>query len=516
MRTTHHQKVSRHGITNAAITTLAIATLAIQCHAADVSSEPVKIGSKTFTESVILGEIAAAMIESTGTRAIHRAEFGGTQILFQALKTDEIDLYPEYTGTITHEIFAGQNLKSLDDIDAALAKQNIKMTRPLGFNNTYALGMTRQRSSELGINTISDLKNHPDLRFGFSNEFLDRDDGWPALKKSYNLPQLNVAGLEHALAYRALQSGALDVMDLYTTDAEIAYYDLHALTDDRDHFPEYYAVYLYRTDLETRDSQAVTAISRLATTIDNPTMTALNARAKLDRVPEAIVANDFLNQTLDIEANRAVESRTAQIWRNTKEHLFLVSTSTFAAILVAIPIGVIASKRRKLGQALLAIVGILQTIPSLALLVLLMPILAAIGLRSVGDTPAIIALFVYSLLPIVRNTHAGLVGIPAPLRESADALGLSPMATLFQIELPLAARSILAGVKIAAVVNVGFATLGALIAAGGYGQPILTGIRLNDHTLILQGAIPAAMLAILTQTTFDILERFIVPAAPHK
>jgi len=169
----------------------------------------------------------------------------------------------------------------------------------------------------------------------------------------------------------------------------------------------------------------------------------------------------------------------------------------------------------------LGVVGIIQTIPSLALLVMLMqplsdlrgafPWLAHLGISGIGAAPAIVALFLYSLLPIVRNTYTGLHSVPDQLRESAEAIGLKPWARLRLVELPMASRTILAGIKTAAVINIGFATLGALIGAGGYGQPILTGIRLNDYGLIWLGAGPAAGLAIVTQVWFEVLERLIVP-----
>jgi osmoprotectant transport system permease protein len=154
---------------------------------------------------------------------------------------------------------------------------------------------------------------------------------------------------------------------------------------------------------------------------------------------------------------------------------------------------------------ILAIVGIVQTIPSLALLVFLIPFLG------IGGLPAMVALFLYSLLPIVRNTYAGLHDIPIQIRESAEALGLRAAARLRLVELPMAARAILAGIKTSAVINVGTATLGALIGAGGYGQPILTGIRLDDLGLILEGAVPAAVLALLVQGLFELAERWLVP-----
>jgi osmoprotectant transport system permease protein len=154
---------------------------------------------------------------------------------------------------------------------------------------------------------------------------------------------------------------------------------------------------------------------------------------------------------------------------------------------------------------ILGVVGIIQTLPSMAVLVLLLPLLG------IGWKPAMVALFLYSLLPIVRGTLTGLREIPGHLQESALVLGLPPQARLWRIELPLASRSILSGIKTAAVINVGTATIGALVGAGGYGDPILTGIRLSDFSLVLQGAVPAAVLALLVQGGFDLLEPLIVP-----
>ena len=463
------------------------------------------VGSKAFTESVILGEIAAGLLRDAGIAASHRRALGGTRILWQALRTGEIDLYPEYTGTIAREIFAGRDLGDAAAMRAALARDGIAMTLPLGFNNTYAIGMRAGTAERLGIRTLGDLARHPDLRFGFSNEFMDRGDGWPALRRAYALPQRSVRGLDHDLAYRALANGDIDVTDLYATDAEIAYYGLKTLADDRHHFPAYDAVVLYRTDLARRHPAAVPALRRLEGRIDARRMAAMNAAAKIRREPEARVAARFLATALDISATRVEETRGERLWRATKEHLALVAVSLAGAIALALPLGVVAARRPRVGQAILAATGVVQTVPSLALLVFMIP------LFGIGGPPAVAALFLYSLLPVVRNTHAGLAHIPPALSESAVALGLPPAARLRLVNLPLAAPSILAGIKTSAVINVGTATLGALIGAGGYGQAILTGIRLDDLALILEGAVPAALLALLVQGAFEMAERRLMP-----
>jgi len=457
----------------------------------------VQIGSKAFTESVIVAEMAAQVARSAGVSAVHRRELGGSRILWDALLRGQIDAYPEYTGTIAQELLPGQG-----DLRDRVAAKGVVMSQSLGFSDSYAIGMARRTAERLGIRTLDDLARHPELRLGFSNEFMDRKDGWPALRAAYRLPQRNVRGLEHDVAVRALAGGAIDATDLYTTDAEIAAYDLVVLEDVRRFFPDYEAVLLWRKDLP---ASAVEAFRRLEGRISARQMIELNARVKLRREPEAQVAAEFLASALDVRSTPRIESRPRRIAARTVEHLQLAGLSLALAVVVAIPLGIAAARRPRSGQVLLGFVGLVQTIPSLALLVFMIPLLG------IGARPAIAALFLYSLLPIVRNTAAGLSGIPPEIRDSAEALGLPRLARLRLIELPMASPSILAGIQTAAVIDVGTATLGALIGAGGYGQPILTGIRLADLGLILEGAVPAALLALLAQALFELLGRFFVP-----
>lgn len=465
------------------------------------ASEPVKIGTKTFTESVILGDILQQSIESEGFQTELFKQLGGTRILWNALVDNEIQVYPDYTGTIIEEILAERKIENRDQLPGILAEYGIQMTKPLGFNNTYAIGMKREHAEALNIETISDLKNHPELTFGFSNEFMDREDGWIGLQQAYELNPQQVNGLDHDLAYRGLDAGNIDVIDLYSTDPEIQYYDLKVLEDDRNFFPEYEAVFLYRAELQ---NDIVNAITRFEGEISRDEMIGMNAAVKLDRKDDSIVASEFLQETMQIETDITVDRFWERLWLHTVDHLYLVGVSLGLAILIAIPVGVLAIKVQILETAVLSAVGILQTIPSLALLVFMIPIFG------IGAIPAIAALFLYSLLPIVRNTHAGIKNISQPVRESAKVLGLPDSLILRKIELPIAIPSILAGIKTSAVINVGTATLGALIGAGGYGQPILTGIRLDSVPLILEGAIPAAVLALLVQGLFDLVERLLV------
>ncbi|MAG57586.1 MAG: amino acid ABC transporter permease [Planctomycetes bacterium] len=472
-----------------------------------------RVGSKKFTESVILGDLVTLLAEQAGVEVLHARELGGTRILFDALRAGEIDVYAEYTGTITQEILAGQGVSDAESARAVLAERGILMSKPLGFNNGYAIGMIETTAARLGIRTISDLGRHPDLVFGFSNEFMDRGDGWPSLKEAYGLPQRNVSGMDHDVAYRQLENGTLQVMEVYTTDADIRYYGIRMLEDDRQHFPRYDAVLLYRADLAEREPAMHAAMLALEGQLSEVEVMALNAQARLKHVPEKKVAADFLQSHFGMEVGTADETVWDRFWTHTREHVELVRLSFLLAVVFGLPLGILAAKRPRAGQVILAAVGIVQTIPALALLVVLIEPAASLGLPSVGagSAAAICALFLYSLLPIVRNACEGLRGVSLDLRESAEALGLSPWARLRLIELPLASRTILAGLKTGAILNVGFATLGALIGAGGYGQPILTGIRLNDYGLILEGALPAAGMALVVQGIFELLDRLAIP-----
>ncbi|MEO8399316.1 MAG: glycine betaine ABC transporter substrate-binding protein [Ignavibacteriaceae bacterium] len=469
------------------------------------SKKMIKVGSKKFTENVILGEMITQLISQKKINAEHLKEIGGTRVLWNALIKGDIDIYPEYTGTIKEEILAGKNISDDQSLIKYLHSINIEISKPLGFNDTYAIGMKKDKSQKLGIEKISDLKKYEDLKFGFSNEFMDRKDGWPGLQRAYNLPQKNVTGLDHDLAYRGLENNSIDVIEFYSTDAEIKYYNLKPLEDNKNYFTEYNAVILYRKDLLEKNKEAVNAFLKLEESIPESTMIKLNSEVKIQNKSEGEAASQFINENFDLQTNYIEQSFLSRLWFYTKEHLFLVLISLSAAILLSIPLGVLAYKKKSASNFILGVVGIIQTIPSLALLVFMIPLLG------IGSWPAIVALFLYSLLPIVRNTFSGLENIPSHIKESAEVLGMSSSAKLRLIELPLASRSILAGIKTSAVINVGTATLGALIGAGGFGQPILTGIRLDNISLILEGAIPAAALALIVQWLFDLLEIAIVP-----
>jgi osmoprotectant transport system permease protein len=494
--------VTPRGVTVRALASLLV-LLALAVPRAALAA-PLRIGAKNDTETVILAEMCAALLRSAGFDAEYRRDLsGGTQVIWRALEEGEIDLYPEYTGTLSSELLHDASLRTVDALRERLRPLQLGLSEPLGFDDSYGLGMREDRARELGITKISDLRQHPTLELGLTHEFLDRAEGFPSLRRVYDLPQPAPRGFEHELAYRAIADRLVDVIDVYTTDAEIDLHHLRVLDDDLGHFPRYDAVLLYRASLP---EPALAALRRLTGRISREAMMKLNRRVKIQREPEATVAASFLQEQLGVDVTRApARSRLAEIGRRTVEHLTLFGSSLSFAVLLAVPLGVMAVRRPRFGQGMLGVLGVVQTIPSLALLVFLLP------LFGIGAAPAIVALFLYSLLPIVRGTATGLQEIPPALRESAEALGLSPFAQLRRVEMPLASRSILAGIKTAAVINVGTATIGALIGAGGYGQPILIGIRKDDLGLILEGAIPAAGLALLVQGLFELLERFVVP-----
>lgn len=500
-------------------TTLAVAALLTGFATPAAAAETaVAVASKMFTESVVLGEVLKQALEATGLRQVqHKAELGGTRVLFDGLAAGELDAYVEYTGTLREEIFAGEDVATDRMLADALAERGILMSAPLGFNNPYAIAVLRETAQRLNLERVSDLREHPELRVGLSNEFLQRGDGWPALRAAYRLPQRAVEGMDHNLAYLRLRAGEVDLIDAYATDAELSRDDMVVLEDDLAHFPRYDSVVLFREATADAEPRLAAAIDSLVGKISTQRMAAMNAEVKFDGKTEAEVAAEFLADELGVSRSTPLPKQTvaAAIARRTWQHLGLVLGSLLPAIAVAIPLGIVAAKSPAIGQVILAAVGIVQTIPSLALLALLMTAAIRLEIKTLGEwSPAALgALFLYSLLPIVRNTAAGFSGIAPQLRESAEALGLSPAYRLRRIELPLAAPMILAGVKTAAVMNIGFAALGALIGAGGYGQPIMTGIRLNNIGIILQGAIPAAVLAIVVQLGFELAEKRLVAPA---
>jgi osmoprotectant transport system permease protein len=465
-------------------------------------AQTLRIGSKRFTESTILGEIltqAAARVAP----AEHVPGMGNTAILVQALRSGSIDLYPEYLGTIELEILHHPATgATLEQIDRELEPLGLGADIALGFENAYAIGVRRDTAQALNLHGIGDLAGQPRLRFGLSHEFLGRSDGWAGLARRYGL-SVRPAGLDHGLAYEALAAHEVDVIDLYSTDAKIARYGIEVLRDDRGYFPRYDAVVLYRRAVPQRFPQAWSALKALAGSIGQQRMIALNGQAELEHRAARDIALGFLQPGQAAAAQPGFLQRLfgEDFGRLARQHVALVLLSLAAATAIGVPLGVAAARWPRLGGVILTAVGVLQTIPALALLAALIPLLGAIGAR-----PALAALFTFALLPIVRNTAVGLRQVPAALREAATALGARALARLCLVELPLAAPVILAGIRTAAVISVGTATIGAFVGAGGFGERIAIGLALNDHAMLLAGALPAAALALLFEAAFGGLE----------
>jgi len=481
-----------------------IAALAFVCGMQQtLAAERVIVGSKDFNEGYLLSEVVAQLLEHAGYEVERKFGLGGTLICYEALKHDEIDVYIEYTGTLSRAILKLDSTPQSSELNAALAPDGVQMLGGFGFDNTYALAMKDARADALGISKISDIvHSHRELKVVVSHEFLQRADGWPALVAAYGFDWYP-GGIEHGLAYQALEDGAIDVTDIYSTDGEVARYGLRVLDDDRKYFPEYRAVPLVRNALPER---VKATINVLENSIDNEQMQRFNSQVTFGGISYQRVAADILSQRGITATGKSEQSRMWKSLRhNTFVHLELTGIALAAAIVVGVLVGVGVYRTRWLSRAVVYVAGLLQTVPSIALLGLMIPLLG------IGTVPAITALFLYSLLPILRNTVTALATVDPVVTRVAVAIGLSRFEQLRYVFLPLSLPAILAGVRTAAVISIGTATLAAFIGAGGLGDPIVTGLALNDPGLILQGAVPAALLAIVTALVFEGIERLVVP-----
>ena len=499
--------------------------------APQAGQERVVVGSKAFPESHLLGELFALLLEEhTDLEVEHRSGLGGTLICHAALVEGAIDLYPEYTGT-AWSVVLGRTERATDPLRVFLevqaeyrARYDLEWTAPLGFENTYVLAMDAERAAELGIQSLSDLARHPDLAAGFSHEFVERDDGYSGLREHYGLA-LEARGMEHALAYAALAGGEVDLIDAYSTDGELLRYGLVQLQDDREFFPPYDAAPVVRRELLARHPEVGRALALVAYRLTEAEMTRMNHRVEAEgssfrQTARAFLAGEGLLRESAPEHTTAQPARPAgflaffaarrgETLRLLLEHVGLTALAVLLASLVAIPLGLLGARRPLVARIGLGAAGLLQTVPSLALLAVL------IAVPGLGLTwrSAVFALFVYALLPILRNTITGVRDVDPDVVDAARGLGLTERELLLRVRLPLATRTILAGVRTATVISVGVATLAAFIGAGGLGEPIVTGLYLNDPRLILSGALPAAGLALLLDALFGALEHALTPRA---
>jgi osmoprotectant transport system permease protein len=448
-----------------------LTSLLIWSFAALAQGPTITVSSKNFNEGYLLAEIMAQLLEIDGHTVERRFGLGGTLVCYEALVAGEVDVYAEYTGTLGQAILKIDDAApSLDRLNQLLEPAGLMVLDSFGFNNTYAMAIKEALAKEKGLASVSDLAIHPDLKIAFSLEFLNREDGWPGLARTYGL-KATPSGIEHGLAYQAIDEGKIDLTDAYSTDGDLERYRLTTLTDDKGYFPQYFAVPLLRQDVP---ESVRTSLLRLSGRIDDARMRTLNARVVVDGKSFAEVAQEFLTEeqfgTLVLDPH-AQWKRLAQ---NTVTHLKLTAIALLLGCLFGVPIGILVYRSRRAARVTVYTAGLLQTIPSIALLALMIP------LFGIGETPAIIALFLYSILPILRNTITALISIDPLLKRIAEAIGLTRWQQLRHVLIPMAMPNMLAGIKTAAVISIGTATLAAFIGAGGLGEPIVTGLALND------------------------------------
>lgn len=500
---------------------MALALGTSMASAASSDESALRIGSKRFTESYILAELLAQQAAPhTRTAPQVRPGLGNTAIVYEALRAGQIDLYPEYAGTISQEILKSAQPMGLEQMHQALAPLGLGVAIALGFNDGYALAMRADHARALGITRLSDMARHPALKLGLSNEFMGRADGWKGLAQRYGLPQVPI-GLDHGLAYDAIAARQVDVIDIYTTDAKIDALGLAVLLDDQKYFPRYDAVVLYRLDVPTRHPQAWAALQALSGRVTESMMIAMNARAELKGVAFDVIARDQLAALAQPITSTSASTATAAVpaadhaprgfWaklfapdlsRLATQHVTLVAIAVALATLLGVPIAVLTRNHPRLNALALGSSGLLQTVPAIAMLAVLISLLGAIG-----TLPALVALTLYAFLPIMRNTATGLAQVDDGLRMAGRALGLSAWHSLRFVELPLALPTIVAGVRTATAIAIGTATIAAFVGAGGLGERIVTGLALNDRDLLLAGALPAALLAFASEALFELVER---------
>lgn len=478
--------------------------LLILIFATCINSQTIRVGAKHFNESYILAEIISQLLESNGYKVERNFNLGGTLVCFESLKNNELDIYPEYTGTISEAILKLNDKPGIYELNEKLkSEQGLEISGSFGFNNTYAFAVKKKTAEKYNLKTISDLRAFPELKTALSYEFIKRKDGWENLAEMYGLKNKPV-GIDHGLAYQSLDDGKIELTDVYSTDGEISKYDLVILKDNRNFFPAYLAVPFLRSMLDPKIKDLVHSLSG---TINDSLMRSMNSKVLYENKSFGEVANEFLKNNKLIEIGSRYEKKSAadEIIEKTIRHLEITFISLLLAVIIALPLGIFLSAFPLFSKPVLYAAGLLQTIPSIALLAVMIP------LFGIGIVPAVIALFLYALLPILRNTTIGIYSVDPVIKKVALGMGLTTWQKLLYVEIPLAMPSIFAGIKTAAVINIGTATLAAFIGAGGLGEFIVTGLALNDTSLILKGAIPAALLAILVEFLFELIEQMYIP-----
>jgi osmoprotectant transport system permease protein len=492
----------------------------------------VVVASKPFGESYLLAELFAQLLESRGIKVDRRPGLGATEIAFGALRTSAIDVYPEYTGTgllaILHDSLTASMLADPRRAYQHVARRfaadyGVRWLAPLGFQNGYAIAVRKETATKHGLRTLSDLaRASSGLVAGFTSDFIGRPDGLAGLSGAYGMRFKSVKPLAPAVKYVALSESAVDVIDGYSTDGLLAKYDLITLIDDRAFFPPYEAAALVSPRLAQERPDAIAALDLLSGRLNETDMRTWNRRVEVDGEDIVRVASSILDTLGITSASASPASGSAAtpragflafLWARrgetlalTVRHLQLVLFTLLAAVVVAVPLGLVLERARRGAELVVGGLGVLQTIPSIALLAFMIPIFG------VGIWPALVALWLYALYPIARNTYTGVRSADPEAVEACEAMGATASQRLLWVRLPLAAPIVVAGVRTAAVITVGAATLAAFIGAGGLGEPIVTGLALADSRLILSGALPAAILALAVDAVLAVAERAVRPA----
>mgnify|MGYP000982980022 FL=1 len=259
----------------------------------------ITVGSKNFTENIILAHMMAELIEAkTGLRVDRKVNLGGSNVAWKALLNNDIQLYPDYTGTIVANYYqeeTGTSRETLDKTRQLLAQDNLAFLDPYGFNNTYTLAVTQDTASRYGLKTFSDLAEVAgELVLGCEFEFLDRPDGYPGLKETYGMNFKDAVGMDHGIMYRSLAEGKVDVIDAFSTDGQIVVYNLVILEDDKEFFPPYDAGPLIRQDVLDKYPELESVLNALGGAITEAEMQALNAKVDEEGLKAEDVARDFL------------------------------------------------------------------------------------------------------------------------------------------------------------------------------------------------------------------------------
>jgi osmoprotectant transport system permease protein len=498
--------------------------------APSATAKPIVVASKPFGESFLLAEMFAQLLERSGRRVTRRFGMGATEVTFTALRSNAIDVVPDYTGTGLIAILKDTLTPAMRDdgrrayahvATVSLARYGITWLPPLGFRNGYAIAVRQETARQYDLRTLSDLRKHaPSLVAGFTADFIGRDDGLPGLERVYGLQFKTVKPLSAAVKYKAIDNKSVDIIDGYETDGLLSKLGLVVLEDDRHLFPPYDATAITSARLSLDDPAALVVLTRLSGRLTESDMRTWNRAIEVDAEPIPVVAARALSAVGlgDVAARVQTQtptktgfwsffwSRRAETARLLGEHLALVVASLTLALLLAIPLGLWMSSRPRIAEPLLQFFGVIQTVPSIALLVFMIPLLG------IGTVPAIVALWAYALLPIARATYTSIRLADPDAVNAIAAMGATTRQQLWWVRLPLAAPIMLSGIRTATVLTIGTATLGAWIGAGGLGEPIVTGLGLADSRLVLSGALPAAAMAIGADALLAVLARRLAPA----